>query len=208
VEKLRSGGGSAAERRLQDELGSRERAERFYERQVLDHLNERMRAFARRQQLVFVATADRAGACDNSFRGGPPGFIQVLGPRLLAYPEYRGNGVMASLANIAENPHIGLIMIDFLDDVIGLHVNGRAAIAEDADLRRRHPGVTVDPSLGRRPERWVTVEVDEAYIHCPKHIPQFARLPRARFWRPRQRVRRNGGDFFRVTTADRNRSTG
>jgi predicted pyridoxine 5'-phosphate oxidase superfamily flavin-nucleotide-binding protein len=193
---LQSGGGSAAERRLQDALGSRERAQRFYERQVLDHLNERMREFVRRQQLVFVATADREGACDNSFRGGPPGFIQVLGPRLLAYPEYRGNGVMASLANIAENPHVGLLMVDFVDDVIGLHVNGRAAIVEDAVMRRDHPDLPRDPVPGRRAERWVVVEVEEAYIHCSKHIPRLARLAQVPFWR-RRKVRRNGGEFFR-----------
>ena len=207
MEKL-TGVGSAAERRLQNALGSRERAQKFYDRQVLDHLNRRMREFVRRQQMMFVATADGEGACDNTFRGGPPGFIQVLGPQLLVYPEYRGNGVMASLANIAENPHIGLIMVDFLDDVIGLHVNGRAAIAEDDDLRQDHPELPADPMPGRRAERWVRVEVEEAYIHCPKHIPRFARMPRARFWRPRQRVHRNGGDFFRVNSDDRARPAG
>jgi hypothetical protein len=33
---------------------------------------------------------------------------------------------MASLGNLQENPHIGLMFIDFVSEVIGLHVNGTA----------------------------------------------------------------------------------
>jgi hypothetical protein len=75
---------------------------------------------------VLVATADAKGECDCSLRAGLPGFIQVLNDRNLVYPEYRGNGVMASLGNLQENPHIGLMFIDFVSEVIGLHVNGTA----------------------------------------------------------------------------------
>ena len=35
----------SGERTLQEQLGTRERAEQFYDRQVLDHLNDRMRGF-------------------------------------------------------------------------------------------------------------------------------------------------------------------
>lgn len=34
---------------------------------------------------------------------------------------------MASLGNLQENPHIGLMFIDFVNEVIGLHVNGPPA---------------------------------------------------------------------------------
>ena len=73
----------------------------------------------------------------------------------LAYPEYRGNGVLASLGNISENPHVGMLMVDFSEDVIGLHVNGRARIVEDADLRAEWPGLPAEFVRGRTPERWV-----------------------------------------------------
>ena len=64
---------------------------------------------------------------------GPPGFLQVLGERTLAYPEYRGNGAHASLGNIQENPHLGIMLIDFTRARIGLHINGRATIVEEAE---------------------------------------------------------------------------
>jgi hypothetical protein len=165
----------SGERMLQERLGTRDRAETFYDRQVLDHLNDRMRAFIARQEWMFVATSDARGACDSTLRAGPPGFVAVLDPRTVAWPEYRGNGVLASRGNIVENPHVGLLFVDFTDDRIGLHVNGRAGLADDAALRARHPGLAVDTVPGRRPEQWVVAEVEEAYIHCAKHIPRLLR---------------------------------
>jgi predicted pyridoxine 5'-phosphate oxidase superfamily flavin-nucleotide-binding protein len=183
--------GSVGERGLRERCGTTERADRFYRQQVLDHLNVRMIAFVERQEMLFVATSDGRGECDNTFRAGPPGFIRVLDRRRLAWPEYRGNGVMASLGNITENGHVGLLMVDFFRDVIGLHVNGRARIVESDDF-----GVQVqDPIPGRRPERWVAVDVEEAYIHCAKHIPRLAKVPHDRAWGTDD-VRRKGGDFF------------
>lgn len=167
------------ERRLQDHLGTRERADDFYDRQVLDHLNEPMRRFVARQEMMFVATADARGNCDNTFRAGPPGFVRVLDERRLTWPEYRGNGVMASLGNITENPNVGLVLIDF-QETIGLHVNGSAEVVEDPELRTGWPDLPVDPVPGRRAELWVVARVEEAYIHCAKHIPRLMRVPRQR----------------------------
>lgn len=164
--------GSAGERTLQERYGTRDRAQRFYDRQVLDHLNEAMQEFLARQQLMFLATSDAHGNCDNTFRAGPAGFVRVIDEHRLAWPEYRGNGVMASLGNISENPRVGLLFVDFGADGVGLHVNGAATITEDAALRTEYPDLPVDTAPGRQTARWVVAEVHEAYIHCSKFIPR------------------------------------
>ncbi|KAB8163297.1 hydrolase [Streptomyces sp. 3MP-14] len=189
--------GSDGEHALQTRLGTTQRADRFYRDQVLDHLNERMREFVAAAEMFFLATADRHGECDNTFRAGPPGFLQVLDARTLAWPEYRGNGVHASLGNLAENPHAGLLLLDFDRARIGLHVNGRARMADDAELRAHHPWLPVDSVPGRRTDIWVRLEVEEAYIHCAKHIPHLVKAPKrsARDWGTDD-ARRKGGDFF------------
>jgi uncharacterized protein len=188
------------ERAMQDACGSTARADRFYKDQMLDHLNDAMIDFVHRMEMVFIATADRAGGCDASFRAGPAGFVVVLTPRLLAYPEYRGNGVMASLGNLAENPHIGMMMIDWTD-AIGLHVNGEARSYPDADARVSWPSLPTEFVRGRTPERWVVVHVEEAYIHCRKHIPRMETVSRDRAWGTDDPGRK-GGDYFGVR-ADR-----
>lgn len=191
------GPGSAGEHLLQCAYGTRDKALRFYRDQLLDHLNEDMIAFVGRMEMAFIATADADGECDSSLRAGPPGFLRVLDERRVAYPEYRGNGVLASLGNISQNPHVGILMVDFVEDVIGLHVNGRARIVEDADLRAERPGLPAGFERGRVPERWVVVHVEEAYVHCRKHIPRMQVVPRTRDWGTDDAPRK-GGDYFRV----------
>lgn len=140
--------------------------------------------FIQKQSMVFISTADALGNCDTSFRGGEPGFVQVIDESTLVYPEYRGNGVYASLGNILENPHIGLLFIDFFDSRVGLHVNGHAAIEE-----------VVDGVADSRAERFVRITVDEAYIHCSKHIPLMQRLDKDIHWGTDD-ARYKGGDYF------------
>ncbi|WP_235865263.1 pyridoxamine 5'-phosphate oxidase family protein, partial [Streptomyces cacaoi] len=196
--------GSDGEHRLQQRLGTTERADRFYDEQVLDHLNPRMQEFVARQEMFFLATADRHGSCDSTFRAGPPGFLRVLDDRTLVFPEYRGNGVHASLGNIEENPQLGILLVDFLMARIGLHINGRAELVEDADLRAVTPDLPEDPVPGRRAVLWVRITVEEAYIHCAKHIPQMQKAPRrsARDWGTDD-YKRKGGDFFGAARAVR-----
>ncbi len=160
-----------------------------------------MVAFVKRAEMVFVASSDSRGECDASLRAGPPGFLRVLDERTLAYPEYRGNGVHASLGNISENGHVGLLMVDFVEDLIGLHVNGTARIVSDADFRCAHPEVPAEASRGRRADRWVVVDVEEAYIHCRKHIPRMERATRLRSWGTDD-VAGKGGDYFGARGTD------
>lgn len=176
--------GRQSEERIQDERDSLNRAKRFYDKQVKDRLTPEMQEFIRRQPMMFVATADTSGACDCSPRFGAPGFVRMVDPKTLAYPEFRGNGVFASLGNIAENPAIGLLFVDFLKTSVGLHVNGKA------DRRDPDDGpVTLDlvtqnygTSGGRLVEQWVFVTIEEAYIHCSKHVPRFQPVPRNISW--------------------------
>lgn len=201
--------GSAGERILQQRYGSRTRAEAFYREQVTAQLNDAMRDFVGRMEMVFVSTADAGGNCDCSFRSGPRGFVRALDEHTLAYPEYRGNGVMASQGNIVENGHVGLLFVDFFETTVGLHVNGRAHIAEGEEFAARVvPGTEVpDTAAGRpTPERWVVVEVEEAYIHCSKHVPLLAKQDKAIAWGTDD-VRLKGGDYFRVSAAHRVNST-
>lgn len=197
--------GSAGEHDLQRRFGTTERAQRFYEHEMLDHLNDRMREFVGRQEMMFVASADSGGECDCTFRAGPPGFVRVLDPRRVAWPEYRGNGVLASLGNVSENPQVGLLFVDFFRDIIGLHVNGYATIVEHGAMVASYPDLPADPVPGRHPERWVSVRVQEAYIHCAKHVPRLLKLPRDRAWGSDD-AKRKGGDYFGTRGEARPRS--
>jgi len=189
--------GSHGERQLQRDAGSQDRAARFYREQLLERLNDQMIAFIGRQEMAWIATADGRGECDCSFRAGPPGFVQVPDARTLRLPEYRGNGVMASLGNILENPHIGLVFMDFDQERIGLHVNGTARLVAAGEPNGVRPRV----------ERWIEVHVREAYIHCRKHLPHLVKVDgNGRAWGTDD-ARAKGGDYFGAVCEPRPRSS-
>ena len=198
--------GSAGEHELQEKCNTTSRANAFYRHQVLGYLNPLMQAFVTKQEMMFVGTADRHGEADTSFRAGSAGFIRVLDQKTLAYPEYRGNGVMSSLGNISENPHVGLFFVDFTDR-IGLHVNGSARIVENDEFLRVASASElaredIPPATGQGPERWVVVSVLEAYIHCSKHIPRMQKIDAEIQWGTDD-VRAKGGDYFKAKTSPR-----
>lgn len=186
---------------LQEKYGTMKQAAAFYNNQMIDHLNEVMKTYISKQDMMFISTADSRGNCDSSFRSGTPGFVRVIDEDKLIYPEYKGNGVMASLGNISENPHIGLLFIDFFEDHIGLHVNGTAEILENGELKTRAipDGILeeLEENEGSKAQRWVMVEVEEAYIHCSKHIPKLQRLEKEFHWGTDDE-KQKGGDYFKA----------
>jgi truncated hemoglobin YjbI len=195
--------GSDGEHALQAKYCTKERANGFYGRQVLSFLSPLMRDFISRQEFLFVATSDRHGECDCTSKFGEPGFIRVLSEKYLAYPEYRGNGVLANLGNISENPHIAMLILDFFRDSVGLHVNGKARIIENEELSGYGDKIPQDildelaKEGKRRPERWIMVEVEEAYIQCSKHVPLLQKLDRKIDWGT-DNVAAKKGDYFQL----------
>ena len=196
--------GSEGERILQKKVGSENKASAFYDKQMLDYLNPYMRKFILKREMVFIATADSKGECDCSFRVGKQGFVRILNEKMLLCPEYRGNGVMASMGNILENSHIGMTFIDFFETTIGLHVNGKAKIVENDELLADKTLDGVANSIqeeGTAPERWILITVEEAYIHCSKHIPHLKKLDKKIHWGTDKETHK-GGDFFKAETCD------
>ena len=194
--------GSSGEQQAQARFGTAARAAAFYEHQMLASLNQPMQQFIARMEMVYIATSDAKGNCDCSFRAGLPGFVQVLDEKTLAYPEYRGNGVLASVGNLLENPHIGMIFLDYYQTTVGLHVNGRAHVLdqeEAAALPNRSQGMTESAHSmgGRQPKAWIVISVEEAYIHCSKHVPLLQRLDKQIAWGTDDE-RLKGGNFFKV----------
>ncbi|KAA0111488.1 pyridoxamine 5'-phosphate oxidase family protein [Mycolicibacterium sp. P9-22] len=75
----------------------------------------------------FIGSADADGNTDASHRGGNPGFLQVLSPNRLRWPDYRGNSMFMTLGNISANPRAGLLIADW-DSGTTLQLTGTAEI--------------------------------------------------------------------------------
>ncbi len=163
-----------ASRALQQQFDSVRLADRVAEVHVRQSLTLEDREFIARQRMVFVATADSRGQPECSYKGGDPGFVQVLDPHTLVLPSYNGNGMFLSTGNMVANPQVGLLFIDF-EQPQRLRVNGRATVLADDPLLVRYPGA----------ELLLRIAVNHVFGNCPRYVPtmrmvaESAHLPRA-----------------------------
>jgi predicted pyridoxine 5'-phosphate oxidase superfamily flavin-nucleotide-binding protein len=93
----------------------------------------------RRADTFFIATASDDGDADASHRGGNPGFVQVLSPTLLRWPDYVGNAMFLTLGNLLLNPAAGILVPDW-ETGTALHLSGTARTVWDAEEIARTPG--------------------------------------------------------------------
>jgi predicted pyridoxine 5'-phosphate oxidase superfamily flavin-nucleotide-binding protein len=91
--------------------GSSPEAPRLLRRSHL--LSEEQQAWIGRADTFFVASAHPVGGVDVSHRGGNPGFVRVMDPTHLIFPDYAGNTMFQTLGNLAVDPHAGLLFINF-----------------------------------------------------------------------------------------------
>ena len=180
--------GSEGEHRLQDAFGTRGRAQRFYRDQFRDRLFRRWSTSSGAWKWCSSPPPTGAATVTPRCARGRPASCACSTTATLAYPEYRGNGVMASLGNLSENPHIGLLMIDFVEDLIGLHVNGRAKVFDEDSFSVRYPGEETPsryraaaPSGGSslRSPRPISIAAStfRACSACPRNAPGAATTP-------------------------------
>ena len=161
-------------RALQQQFDSVRLADRGAEVHVRQLLTDEDREFIGRQRMVFMATADSKGQPECSYKGGDPGFVQVLDPHTLVLPSYNGNGMFLSTGNMRANPQVGLLFIDF-EQPQRLRVNGTATVSADDPLLVRYPGA----------ELLLRIAVNHVFGNCPRYVPtkrfvtESAHLPRA-----------------------------
>ena len=149
------------QRRMQDAFDSRRIADRLDEHTYSLELSEAQRALIERSEMFFLATAGSDGQPDCSFKGGRPGFVRVLSPRELAWPDYDGNGQFRSLGNLLENPQVGLLFVDWQRPA-RLRVNGIATVSAADALRPSWAGA----------QQVVRVSVRQVFPNCPRYLPR------------------------------------
>ncbi len=157
-------------RALQDRFDTRRLADRIEQRLVADRIGPEDRAFIESLDMFFLATADAAGQPSCSYKGGEPGFVRVVDPGTVAFPNYDGNGMFLSMGNLARNQCVGLLFIDFLRPK-RLRISGDATIHLD------------DPLLPAYPEAQfiVRVAVTRVFPNCPRYIHKHALIERSSF---------------------------
>jgi predicted pyridoxine 5'-phosphate oxidase superfamily flavin-nucleotide-binding protein len=154
-------------RTLQDRYGGRKVADKIVELVEASEINDDFKVFIESVPFFFLATSG-GGNTDCSFKGGEPGFVKVVSPDEIIFPDYDGNRMYKSLGNILENPNVGLLFMKFGAEegqgalFLRVRVNGEAVVHDDHELLADYPGA----------HRIVSVRVKHVYPNCPRYVPQ------------------------------------
>ncbi len=104
-----------------------------------DHLTEDQQRRLGAADTFFLTSFHSEGGVDVSHRGGNPGFVRVLDASTLTWPDYRGNNMFQTLANLELDPNAGLLFIDF-ETGSTLQFTGKCEVIWDAARAGEFPG--------------------------------------------------------------------
>jgi predicted pyridoxine 5'-phosphate oxidase superfamily flavin-nucleotide-binding protein len=125
-------------------------------------------AFIAGIRSFYLATASADGQPYIQHRGGPPGFLHVVGERQLAFADFKGNRQFITTGNLAENPKAYIFLMDYARRQ-RIKLWGTARVVEgDAALEQR----LMPAGYRARAEQIVLFDVAAWDANCPQHIPQ------------------------------------
>lgn len=134
-----------------------------------EDLRESEVTFIESRDSFYLGTVTENGWPYVQHRGGPPGFVRVLGPRQIGFADYGGNRQMISVGSISKEDRVALFMMDYPRRE-RLKMLGHAKVFD----AREHPDLAakVAPLTGHgaKVERIFIIEILSYDWNCPKYI--------------------------------------
>lgn len=131
-----------------------------------NEINDELRAFIGQQQSIYLGTVGSNGQPYIQHRGGPPGFLQVLDNRTIAFADFKGNRQYISQGNLQDNPKAFLFLMDY-SIPRRLKIWGEARVIEDdkALIQQLMPA-----GYRAKPEQVILFTVNLWDFNCRQHI--------------------------------------
>jgi predicted pyridoxine 5'-phosphate oxidase superfamily flavin-nucleotide-binding protein len=133
-----------------------------------DVLGEAEAAFIAGRDSFYLASVSEAGWPYVQHRGGRPGFLCVMGSRMLAFADYQGNRQLITIGNVEFNNRVALFLMDYRHRQ-RLKILGHARVVEaGAVSEETRKLLYVAPRT--KAERIVFIDVLGYDWNCSKHI--------------------------------------
>ncbi len=154
----------------QEQYGSRPHNQRRQENfGPNDKLTPREPDFIAQRDTFYLATVSETGWPYVQHRGGPAGFLKVLGPNQLAYADFRGNTQLISVGNVSKNDRCSLILMDY-PNRRRLKILGHMRVEGGHPLKASDLAKVELPEYKAQLERVVFIDVVAFDWNCPQHI--------------------------------------
>ena len=165
-------------REFQDEEGSGDLYERLYPSRTKDSLIDVEIDFISSRESFYIASVSTTGWPYVQHRGGPKGFLKVIGNNLLGFADYRGNRQFITMGHVETNDKVALFLMDYKNRA-RLKILGRLKMqhAKDVDETLREQ---LDTQGQGKVERIATIEISAIDWNCPQYIPELINIEEAR----------------------------
>ncbi len=140
-----------------------------------DGLGHREAEYMAAADSFYVATVGETGWPYVQHRGGPRGFLRVLGPNQLAFADFRGNRQFVSAGNAARDDRVSLIVMDY-PNRRRLKLLGHLRFIDANEADPQLLAAVELPDYRARIERVAVIDVEAFDWNCPQHItPRYTR---------------------------------
>jgi predicted pyridoxine 5'-phosphate oxidase superfamily flavin-nucleotide-binding protein len=120
--------------------------------------------------MFYLGTANAAGQPYIQYRGGSPGFLQVVDEHTLGFADFGGNRQYITLGNLSENPHAFLFLMDYANSQ-RIKVWGTARVVNEDDAGYAELETKLrDPDYPGNVERVILFTVTAWDVNCQQHI--------------------------------------
>ncbi|MEO0939181.1 MAG: pyridoxamine 5'-phosphate oxidase family protein [Pseudomonadota bacterium] len=159
-----------AVRALQRADGSEETYARSYGARTRP-LGADERVFIESRSSFYMASVSETGWPYIQHRGGPVGFLKMLGEDVIGFADYRGNRQHISEGNLSVDPRVSLFLMDYPRKA-RLKMQGEARVQSAEDAPALAEQLTTEGQ--GRIQRVVTITVRAFDWNCPQFItPRF-----------------------------------
>lgn len=157
---------------VQERYGSRKSYARMEQAADRYRLGPREAEFIEGRDSFYMATVGENGWPYVQFRGGPKGFLRVLGPTRLGFADFRGNLQYISVGNLESSRRANLFIVDYPTRQ-RLKIWAESTVVEASHGDELAEQLSLDDYFAVV-ERFVTFEVKAFDWNCPQHItPRF-----------------------------------
>lgn len=156
-------------RKEQEHYGTRAAYERMEKKEGFrNQLTWQEKSYIKGRDNFYVASVGENGWPYMQYRGGPKGFLKVVGENRLAYADFRGNGQYITTGNFKASKKAVLFLMDYTrQQRLKIWVEAKVLDAgEEPELLKK----VFSPKYDARVERIIVFQVLAFDWNCPQHI--------------------------------------
>jgi len=134
----------------------------------MDSLTSDEADFIASRDSFYMATVSETGWPYVQHRGGPTGFVKVLGPNLIGFADFKGNRQLISTGNLGVTDRAALFMMDYPHRT-RLKLLGHARVIDARENPELLDELAPEP-LRSKVERLFLIQVISYDWNCPQYI--------------------------------------